>query len=167
VKRVIMTIIGTVAGLAMLLGFKTQPLGTSVASSIVPNGGSGATATGQSNNSGSSSGTANNGGSSGNSGGSTATTSAKQTVTGQTANTPYGPVQIRVTSSNGQITNVDVLQAPWGNPQDQQINSYALPILVQETLKAQTASIDMVSGATYTSNGYVMSLQSALDQLHA
>lgn len=163
-KRVIVTIVGTVAGLAMLLGFKTQPLGTTVASGIVPNGGSGATATGQSNNGGSSSGTAGNGGSSG---GSTATTSAKQTVTGQAANTPYGPVQIRVTSSNGQITNVDVLQAPWGNPQDQQINGYALPILVQETLKAQTASIDMVSGATYTSNGYVMSLQSALDQLHA
>ena len=53
---------------------------------------------------------------------------------------------------------------PSGNPKDDQINSYALPVLIQETLNAQSAQIDMVSGATVTSGGYLQSLQSALDQ---
>ena len=56
---------------------------------------------------------------------------------------------------------------PNGNGRDQQINSYALPQLVSETLSAQSASIDMVSGATYTSQGYLQSLQSAIDQATA
>ena len=59
---------------------------------------------------------------------------------------------------------MDVLQYPSGNPKDQEINAYALPILVQETLDAQSADVDMVSGATVTSVGYAQSLQSALDQ---
>ena len=54
-----------------------------------------------------------------------------------------------------------------GNREDEQINSYALPVLVQETLDAQSADIDMVSGATVTSDGYLQSLQSALDQVSA
>jgi uncharacterized protein with FMN-binding domain len=57
-----------------------------------------------------------------------------------------------------------VLQYPNGNGKDAEINSYALPILTQETTSAQSASIDMVSGATVTSTGYIQSLQSALDQ---
>ena len=57
-----------------------------------------------------------------------------------------------------------MLQYPTGNGTDQQINSYALPILIQETMDAQSANIDMVSGATVTSDGYLQSLQSALDQ---
>ena len=62
------------------------------------------------------------------------------------------------------ITDVSVLQYPNGNGRDAEINSYALPTLVQETLDQQGANIDMVSGATVTSTGYVQSLQSALDQ---
>ena len=65
---------------------------------------------------------------------------------------------------SGTITAVDVVQYPPGNHKDQEINDYALPILVQDTLQAQSAKIDMVSGATVTSDGYVESLQSALDQ---
>jgi uncharacterized protein with FMN-binding domain len=57
-----------------------------------------------------------------------------------------------------------VLQQPSGNPKDTEINDRALPILVQDTLSAQSASIDMVSGATVTSTGYVQSLQAALDE---
>jgi uncharacterized protein with FMN-binding domain len=60
-----------------------------------------------------------------------------------------------------------VVQYPSGNGTDQQINSYALPRLVKETLDAQSANIDMVSGATVTSEGYLQSLQSALDQVSA
>jgi uncharacterized protein with FMN-binding domain len=95
----------------------------------------------------------------------TATTAAgASTVAGSVAQTRWGPVQVRITMTNGKITNVDVLQYPNGNNRDQEINSYALPTLVQETLTAQSANIDMVSGATVTSDGYVQSLQSALDQ---
>jgi len=59
---------------------------------------------------------------------------------------------------------VSVLQYPSGNPKDEEINDYALPILVQETTDQQSAGIDMVSGATVTSTGYIQSLQSAIDQ---
>ncbi len=78
--------------------------------------------------------------------------------------TQWGPVQVELALKSGTITDVSVLQYPSGNPQDDQINSYALPILIQNTLDAQSAQIDMVSGATVTSVGYVQSLQSALDQ---
>jgi uncharacterized protein with FMN-binding domain len=71
---------------------------------------------------------------------------------------------VKLTVSSGKITDVSVLQYPNGNGRDQEINARALPVLIQETLKAQSASIDMVSGATVTSDGYLTSLQSALDK---
>jgi uncharacterized protein with FMN-binding domain len=73
-------------------------------------------------------------------------------------------VQVELKLGGNAITDVAVLQYPNGNGQDAEINNYALPILIQETVKAQSAQIDMVSGATVTSTGYVQSLQSALDQ---
>ena len=73
-------------------------------------------------------------------------------------------VQVELTVSGGKITKVSVLQYPSGNPKDEEINDYALPILVQETTDQQSAGIDMVSGATVTSTGYIQSLQSAIDQ---
>ncbi|MBN9100691.1 MAG: FMN-binding protein [Pseudonocardia sp.] len=86
------------------------------------------------------------------------------TVTGTTASTRWGPVQVQLTVAGKKITAVDVVQYPNGNGRDQEINSYAIPTLVQETLSAQSANIDMVSGATVTSDGYLTSLQSALDK---
>lgn len=86
------------------------------------------------------------------------------TVTGAVAQTRWGPVQVRLTLAGGKVTAVDVVQYPNGNNRDREINDDALPVLVQETLSAQNAGIDMVSGATVTSTGYVQSLQSALDQ---
>ena len=65
---------------------------------------------------------------------------------------------------NGTITQVKILQYPNGNARDVEIAQYALPILMKETTAQQSAQIDMVSGATYTSEGYLQSLQSALDQ---
>jgi uncharacterized protein with FMN-binding domain len=100
----------------------------------------------------------------------TATAAAKTastysgTVTGTAADTRWGPVQVRVTLAAGKITAVDVIQEPDSNGRDQEINADAVPQLVSETLQAQSTQIDMVSGATYTSDGYVQSLQSALDQ---
>jgi uncharacterized protein with FMN-binding domain len=86
------------------------------------------------------------------------------TVTGTVAQTRWGPVQVQLTIADKKITNVSVVQYPNGNGKDQEINAQALPILIQETLDKQSASIDMVSGATVTSDGYLESLQSALDQ---
>ena len=94
----------------------------------------------------------------------TPTSTYTGTVTGTAADTRWGPVQVRVTLASGRITAVDVVQQPDGNHKDQEINAEALPQLVSETLEAQSTQIDMVSGATVTSDGYVRSLQSALDQ---
>ncbi|MCX5241695.1 FMN-binding protein [Streptomyces prunicolor] len=90
-------------------------------------------------------------------------TTGTKTVTGDTAQTQWGPVQVKITVKSGKLTDVTVLQSPSENPRDQEINSYALPELKSEALAAQSASIDTVSGATYTSDGYRQSLQSALD----
>jgi len=95
--------------------------------------------------------------------GSAAPQAAKK-VTGQVADTRWGPVQVQLTIAGRKITDVAVVQYPNGNGRDQEINSQALPILIQETMDAQSANIDMVSGATVTSDGYLQSLQSALDQ---
>lgn len=73
-------------------------------------------------------------------------------------------MQVEITVAGGKVTDVSVVDYPDNNGKDQQINARALPVLVEETLDAQSADIDMVSGATVTSDGYVESLQSALDQ---
>lgn len=89
---------------------------------------------------------------------------ADGTYTGDAVRTRYGNVQVQITVSGGVITEVQVPQYPNSNREDQQINARALPVLISETTSAQSASIRMVSGATYTSQGYTQSLQSALDQ---
>lgn len=86
------------------------------------------------------------------------------TYTGGAANTRYGPVQVQISVAGGQIAEVQVLDYPASNSKDRQINERALPILISETTQAQSARIDMVSGATYTSDGYIASLQSSIDQ---
>jgi uncharacterized protein with FMN-binding domain len=86
------------------------------------------------------------------------------TYTGPVAQTQWGPVQVKITVQSGKLTKVTILQQPNGNPRDAEINGYALPILINESLSAQSANIDMVSGATVTSEGYAQSLQAALDE---
>ena len=88
------------------------------------------------------------------------------TFTGDAVMTRWGVVQVQISVSKGQITAATPVQYPHDNPRDAEINSYALPVLNQETLSAQSASIDMVSGATVTSGGYLQSLQSAIDRAH-
>jgi uncharacterized protein with FMN-binding domain len=96
--------------------------------------------------------------------GTSTTADGAKTVTGSVAQTRWGPVQVAITVAGGKITAVDVPEYPDGNGRDREINADALPVLVQSTLTAQNANIDMVSGATVTSTGYLQSLQSALDQ---
>ena len=84
------------------------------------------------------------------------------TFTGANGNTQFGPVQVQITVVNGKITNAIALTYPTGSFRDQQINQQAIPYLIQETLAAQSANIQGVGGASYSSQGWVNSLQSAL-----
>ena len=146
-KKIVLWLMSTLTVLVLVFGYHTstssQASASAGSSAVAPVTGSTGT---------SSSGTS--------AGGSSAATS----VTGDAADTRYGPVQVQVTIAGGTITDVSVVEYPSENGKDRQINARALPVLVQETLDAQSSSIDMVSGATYTSEGYLQSLQSALDQ---
>jgi len=87
-------------------------------------------------------------------------------VNGTAADTQYGPVQVQLRVRGGHILAASAIVYPTGSGRDREINNYAIPLLERETVQAQSAHIDMVSGATYTSDGYRRSLQSALDAAH-
>ncbi|MFD1539747.1 FMN-binding protein [Nonomuraea guangzhouensis] len=95
---------------------------------------------------------------------STQQSTGARTVDGDAVDTRWGPVQVQISVTSGKISSVQVLQAPDENRRDVEINNTALPILQDETISAQSAQIDSVSGATYTSDGYIQSLQSAIDR---
>ena len=157
-KRIVLFGLSTLSSLVLLFGYSTStsgPLGASSQTAIL--GTPATTSTGKSSSSSTPSATPS-------SGGSTKTTTTSSKVTGSVAQTQWGPVQVQLTVTSGKITDISVIQYPNGNGRDQEINSYALPILMQETVQKQSAQIDMVSGATITSGGYVESLQSALDK---
>jgi uncharacterized protein with FMN-binding domain len=86
-----------------------------------------------------------------------------QAYTGETVRTEEGDVQVVITVSDGKITSVSVPVHPTGSQRHDEVSARALPQLVEATLAAQSADIDSVSGATYTSGGYRASLQSAID----
>lgn len=90
---------------------------------------------------------------------------SSQTATGSTVDTMYGPVQVKVSMTNGEVTSVTAAQLPYDNPRSQEISSQPEPLLRSEALQARSAQIDVVSGATYTSDGYATSLQSAIDKV--
>jgi uncharacterized protein with FMN-binding domain len=170
VKRISYWVLSTVTAFVLLFGFDASQRGaTGVATTTISGGGSGTTSTNGSGSNGSNGSTSSgntpgnrSGTSSGSQSGSAG--SAAKTVTGSVAQTQWGPVQVQLTLRNGSITKVSVLQYPNGNSRDVEIANFSLPTLIQETIKNQSSNIDMVSGATYTSTGYIQSLQSALDQ---
>lgn len=90
-----------------------------------------------------------------------------RTVVGPRVNYAYGTIAVRVTAVGRRIISVSVASLSTLEPTSQQISVQAIPILRSEVLAAQSAAINAVSGATYTSEGYDRSLQAALDQLHA
>ena len=157
-RRVILAVTGTIAGLVALLSFKSHVPSIPAAATTGGSGGSSS--------------------SSSSSGGSTTTVpgefpqgslagklSAGETaVDGNAANTAYGPVQIQLIERNSTIVKVAVLVQPANTLHDIQIGAFAFPKLIGETLAAQNGKIDAVSGASYTSAGYIQSLQSALDK---
>ncbi|WP_412763165.1 FMN-binding protein [Pseudonocardia alni] len=145
VRRIVVAVMATLSAVTLVLGYRTStsaPDTTTAAAPTVRSPGTTSTPGGTVTGSG----------------------SGSTTVPGDTAQTRYGPVQVQVSVSGGRITAVDVLQYPDSSGTDRRINSQAIPQLVDETLGAQSSRIDMVSGATYTSDGYVTSLQSALDR---
>lgn len=88
------------------------------------------------------------------------------TYTGSTANTRYGTVQVAVTIAGGKISDVSALKLTDRGGQSVSISAQVAPILRDEVLAAQSANVSNVSGGTYTTDGYLTSLQSALDQAH-
>jgi uncharacterized protein with FMN-binding domain len=134
-KRAPVVLAATAAGLAATLGFHAQPkLSTTVSAVTAP--------TPRVRTSGSSS----------------------KTVTGNAVSTRYGNVQLKVTVSGGKITDVQAVQLPQSDGKSVEISNYAAPQLRQSALSKQSANVDAVSGATYTSAGYQQALQSALDK---
>lgn len=137
-RRVILAVTGTVAGLVALLTFRSHvpssaPAVTSGAAGSAPRPSAAPLAAGE------------------------------RAIDGDVANTVYGPVQVQVLVKNSKIVTVNVLEQPASTVNDLQIGRFAFPRLISETVSAQSARIDSVSGATYTSAGYIKSLQSALD----
>jgi uncharacterized protein with FMN-binding domain len=172
-RRTIITIGGTVAALAALLAFKSHPV-TEVSAAGPPSTSPSPTlAAGTSSADGTSmaSRSAGKGARSATASASAAASrpasAATRTVTGTVANTQEGPMQVQLVLTGKQITKVNVLQQTDDGQESSQIDSFAIPKLTSETLTAQSARIDAVSGATYTSQGYIQSLQSALDQANA
>lgn len=150
------------AGAASVNGIDSAAsAGTAAGGSSTSTSGSGSTDSGAA---GTGAGSSSSGSSSSSS--STSTSAATATYTGDAVMTRWGVVQVQITVKDGRITKSAVVQVPWDNPTDQDINSYAVPILNKAVVAAQSASIDMVSGATVTSGGYLSSLQSAIDQAH-
>ena len=154
-RRIIFAVCGTVAGLAMLLSFKSH---TSAGALTSTAGTSNTQPFGQASASAAASASASPSGGSG-----VLSTTGGRQLTGQVANTAYGPVQIQLTLVQNKITKVSVLQQPENTANAIRIGNFAFPKLISETLTAQSAKIDSVSGATYTSGGYIKSLQSILD----
>jgi len=149
-RRVILAVTGTIAGLVALLSFKAHVPTVPVAS------------------------TSGTGGSSTSSSSSRTIpgefqsavgplTAGETTITGKVGNTVYGPVQIELVVKSHKIVKVAVLEQPANTIHDIQIGEFAFPKLISETLTAQNAKVDAVSGASYTSAGYISSLQSAVD----
>ncbi|MCZ7461374.1 FMN-binding protein [Streptomyces sp. WMMC940] len=89
---------------------------------------------------------------------------AAESVLGDVAGTQYGDVQVRLTVSGGRVTAAEAVKAPSSDANSRKIAADAVPKLNQAAVAAQSAEIDAVSGATYTSQGYISSLQSALDK---
>jgi len=170
-KKIVYAILTTLSGLVLIFSYRTSlevvtPTVADPTTSTTTGTGSGTTS-GSGTSGSTSSGTTSSGSTSSSGTGSAATSTSgltDGTYTGASTTTRYGPVQVQVTVTSGQIADVQVINYPNSNGRDKQINQSAIPRLVSETVQAQSAKIDMVSGATYTSHGYITSLQSAIDQ---
>jgi uncharacterized protein with FMN-binding domain len=157
-RRITLWFLSTSTALVLLFSYHTSTAGAggSAAPVVAVSGASSGTDNGAGSGTDSDSGSRTSG--------SDSSSASSQTYDGDAVQTRWGPVQVQITVEGGQIRVADVLQVPMANHHDQQINSRAVPILNAEAVDAQSADIDMVSGATDTSEGYLSSLQSAIDK---
>ena len=163
-RRIVFGLMSTLSALVLLFSYHTS-LGQSSAAGTA----SGDAGNGSSDDSGATSGGTTSDGSGSSSSGSSSSgssSSSSRTYTGDSVDTRWGPVQVKITVKAGKITKSEAVVYPTNNPRDQQINAYAVPQLNTETVQQQTGDIDAVSGATVTSDGYIQSLQSAIDAAH-
>lgn len=148
-RRIVIAIGATLSGLVLLFSWPTstnRPVATDAAAASTAGSAPGAATAGDATASGD------------------GTASATTTYDGDAVGTRYGDVQVRIAVTDGLITSAEAIAYPSGDPHDDRINGFAIPVLQDATVAAQSADIDMVSGATVTSRAYVESLQSALDQ---
>ena len=150
-RRVILAVTGTIAGLVALLSFKSHSPTVPVAATSGTGGGSSTSSSSSRTIPGEFQSVAGT------------LTAGETTITGKVANTVYGPVQLELVVKSHKIVKVAVLEQPTNTIHDIQIGEFAFPKLISETLTAQNAKVDAVSGASYTSAGYIASLQSAVD----
>jgi uncharacterized protein with FMN-binding domain len=155
-RRITLWLLSTLAAVVLLFSYRTS-LGAAAPATTAAAGGTGSTTNGSTSS-----------GADTDPGSTTSGTDSTggDTYQGSTASTRWGDVQVTITVTAGKITAVTVPVYPTSNRKDQEINARALPILTQETITAQSADIDTVSGATVTTDGYKESLQAALDAAH-
>ncbi len=158
-RRAVIATAGTVVGLVLLLGYRSE--GAVKVDKV--DAGAGTSSTSPATNTTLGPGT--------NTGTNTATTvpsaassSSERTYTGQDVSYRYGDIEVAVTVEGSRIVTVSVPQDDAFSPYSQTVNSAAVPILVREAVAAQGLNFDVVSGATYTSDAFAQSLQSALDK---
>lgn len=153
-KRSPIVLLSTVAGVAAVLALNPDGSGTLSAGSLVSSSGTVDTPAGASPSPSTSATTK-------------ATTTAKaKSATGDAYSArEYGEVQVKVTVRNGKITKISTVAMPANDGKSQWISEQAGPLLVEQALSSQSASINGVSGATFTSMAFAQSLQSALDKL--
>jgi len=159
VRRLTLWIVSTISAVVVLFSYHTST-GASTASAALAPQTPGTTATPTAS---ASAGSTMSTGSSTSGSASSTSTGKSGSFTGSSVDTRWGPIQVKITVKNGKITDVQAVVYPSENGRDQEINFYALPALHDEVIAAQSAQIDAVSGATVTSDGYISSLQSALD----
>lgn len=151
-RRITTWVLSTISALVLLFSYHTSTNATGAATVVQGDAG---TASGSTGSGSTGSGSTDSG---------APQSSGSETFTGDAIGTRFGDVQVEITVQDGRITSSKVVQVPWSDHRDQEINSRAVPILNEEAVAAQSADIDMVSGATYTSEGYIASLQSAIDR---
>ena len=154
--KVAMSLVSTAVGLMLLLSFKSHSAGAP--KSALADTGAGSIPTSTASPGGK------NAKSASGSRGKKQPAGKSGTFTGNQIDTPYGTMQVAAVITSGKLSNVKVLQQTDVGGRSGQIDASALPVLKSEALSAHSANIDVVSGATYTSQGYAKSLQSALDK---
>ncbi|MEV6420255.1 FMN-binding protein [Streptomyces sp. NPDC051662] len=169
-RRIMIGAAATASGVVLLLALK-QPGGSPVTGAGAAGAGTEVSATAGSGGSASGSGTGATGGTGGGAGtggeGGVPVTDGSRTVVGDAVDTQYGPVQVRITVAGGRVTRSEAVQAPGADARSRSVTADAVPRLDRAAVTAQNARIDTVSGASYTSQGYRDSLQSALDKAGA